>query len=294
MNQEKVITGIRKKIFISTYSILFLFLVFSEFFNAFFNNKYDAEGLSTIYRLRFAFKPMVMGLYVIFTTIIYFRIISYLKPLFTYLSNKQEYEKARVAAIKIPWMMINFQIFAWTLGTTVYYAIKGWQAESGIPFFYGISLKVVSGFISALYCAFIINLILKNAKESLNIVSINPGENDKFSRNKDVMAIFASSLFLLVNLSYIAYYFSNTSNIITLNRYLVYTLPMGAILFILGVIPIFLSKQEYKFQISSLMKELKNLSDGNNSFSERINIINFDELGEMAAFVNIKKIYRIA
>ncbi len=286
MDEKRLIKRIKLDIFISIYLILFLFLVFSEFFNAFFNIKYDNDGLNLIARIRLSFKPMVMALYVVFTTIIYVRIIKYLSPLFQYLTDKVNYEKARIAAIKIPWMMISFQIFAWSLGTTVYYALRGWQAESGIPFIFGMLLKVVSGFISALYCAFVINLILKEAKGKLCIVDIKTGENDKFSRNKDYLAVISSILFILINFSYIAYYYSCVSGTISLGNFLINTLPFGIILFVLGLIPIYLSKQEYKYQIKTLMKELKNLSSKHNDFSERIYLVNFDELGEMSAFVN--------
>lgn len=279
---KKLIIKITGAIYIN----LFIFLVFSEYLNAFFNNRYDAQNIALTERVIFAFKPSVMVIYVIFTSIIYFRVIRYLRPLFKYLSNNTDYEKARIVAVKIPWMVINFEIVTWALGTTAYYALKGWQAESGIPFVFGLTLKVVSGFISALYVAFTINLILKETKQKLHITDIRTGENDKFSRYKDIIAILASSSYLVINCSYIAYYFSQSNKIFTLGNYLTMMIPFGFALFIVGAIPIFLSKQEYKFQIKTLMKELKGLSDKDSSLSDEIYLINFDELGEMAVYVN--------
>ncbi|HOJ63263.1 MAG TPA: methyl-accepting chemotaxis protein [Spirochaetota bacterium] len=285
-NKDLSVKRIKFNIFISLFGILFIFLVFSEFFNSFFNIKYDSMNINLISRIKFAFKPMVMVLYVVFSSIIYLRVLTYLNPLFNYIKKGTDYEKARIAAIKIPWMMINFQVFAWGLGTTVYYILRHWQAESGIPFFFGISLKIVSGFISSLYVVFIINLILKKPKEFLKITDIKKGENDKFSRNKDKIAITAACLYIIINFTYIAYYYSSVTERVPLSKFLLITLPFSVIYFVLGILPIYLSKMEYRFQINTLMEELKKLSSSSNSFNNQIFLINFDELGEMAVYVN--------
>lgn len=275
------------KITAAIYFNLFVFLVFSEYLNAFFNNKYDSLNVGQLARVGYAFKPSVMVIYVVFTSIIYIRVIRYLRPLFSYLRNGSNYDKARIVAVKIPWMVINFEVVTWAIGTTAYYALKGWSAESGIPFFYGLLLKVAAGFISALYVAFTVNLILKEAKQELRVTNIRKGENDLFSRYKDIIAILASSSYLVINCSYIAYYYSQTTETIPLATYLGMMLPFGIALFVIGAVPIFLSKQEYYFQINSLMKELKGLASKDSSLSDEIYLVNFDELGEMAVYVNM-------
>ena len=65
------------------------------------------------------------------------------------------------AAIGMPRVIIIFQVAVWFIGTTAYYAMNGWTAESGIPFIFGLLLKISSGLIrSALYVVFFINLLL--------------------------------------------------------------------------------------------------------------------------------------
>ncbi|MBN1498722.1 MAG: methyl-accepting chemotaxis protein [Spirochaetes bacterium] len=287
MNRQRKSKNLIIKISAAVYLNLFLFLIFSEYINSFFNNKFDSEGIPLTARITLSFKPSVMVLTAIFTSIICYRVIRYLKPLFQFIKSGNNYDKARIVAIRIPWMIINFEIISWALGTTVYYIIKGGHPDSGIPFIFGLTLKVVTGLLSAVYAAFSINLILKEAKQSLKITDIREGENDKFSRYKDTIAAAASSSYIVVNFSYIAYYFSQSTAVQSLGEYLLMIIPFGTAIFLTGTIPIFLSKLEYKFQINSLMRELKGLASKDSSLSEEIYLINFDELGEMAVYVNL-------
>ncbi len=271
---------------LTIFGVLFLFLVYSEYLNAMFNHKYDGMGLSLLERIRFAFKPSVMVIYVIFTSLLFVLVARYLKPLFSYLKDGTNYDQARGAAIRMPWAIIIFQVSVWIVGTTAYYAVHNWVAESGIHYYFGITTKVVTGLLSALYVTFIINLILKEAKESLHITDIRENENDIFSRIKDHLAVVAASFFIFVYGSYIAFYYAGRSQTVDLGNFLALTLPAGISILIVGIIPIFLSKREYMFQIRILHRELKNLSMSSANLSDNIFLINFDELGVMAARVN--------
>lgn len=273
-------------IFLTIYGSLFLFLVYSEYLNAIFNLKYDAMELSLLERIPYAFKPTVMVIYVVFSTMLFALVARYLKPLFVYLQNNTGYDKARVAAIRMPWAIILFQIFVWIAGTTAYYAMRNWVAESGIHYFFGITTKVATGFLSAMYVTFFINLILKEAKESLKITDIREKENDIFSKIKDHLAITAASLFIFVYGAYIAFYYAGRTEPVGLDAFLSIVLPAGVTLLFIGIAPIFLSKREYRFQIKILHRELKNLAQSSAKLSDNIYLINFDELGVMAVRVN--------
>lgn len=286
-NQKDIPTkGIKIKVFLTIYLVMFISLVISEYLNAFYNQKYDMLGINALGRIPFAFKPMVMGLYVVFSTITYLKVIHYLKPLFIYYDKGTNYNLARKAAIKIPWFILYFQVIIWTFGTTVYYAIKGWNADSGIPFFFGLSIKIASGIISSMYAALIINIVLQDLKQKLNITTINKGEKDIFSRYRDYFVYISSVFFILVYYLYISYYFSISTIVLSQGKFLALVIPVGFFLFIIGIIPIVLAKKEYYFQINILKNEMQNLSESKASLSDEINLINFDELGEMAVYVN--------
>jgi methyl-accepting chemotaxis protein len=268
------------------FGFLFIFLVTSELINAIFSNKLDAAGATIIERVAFAFKPTVLAIYIVFSTILTILVNKFLKPLYTYLNTGEQYDKARIATIKLPWTIILFQIGVWLLGTTIYYALKGWTAESGIPYFLGLSLKISSGFIGALYVVFTLNLSLLKVKKKLNITEIRKGENDSFSNLKDYMSTAGASFYVMVHMAYVSYYFSQIQNAIPIGVFYLKIIPVTLFLMMVGFGPIILSKREYRFQIQILLKELKNLATKQTKISEKMYIFNFDELGEMAVWIN--------
>ena len=178
------IAKIKLKMVVILFLVLFFFLFSSEVMNSFFNNRLDSMGFTTMERIAFAFKPTVVGIYILFTVILLLGVFGYLRPLFLYLREGKQYDKARMAAVRIHWLIIIFQIAAWTVGTTAYYAMKGWEADSGIPYVLGLLLKVSGGLIGAIYTSLMYNLLLNKLKDYLGITDIRKGENDVFSRRK--------------------------------------------------------------------------------------------------------------
>ncbi|OHD81160.1 MAG: hypothetical protein A3J97_10880 [Spirochaetes bacterium RIFOXYC1_FULL_54_7] len=283
---RREVASMRLRIFTSLFGGLFVFLVFSEFLNALFNIKYDNLGYSLAQRVPLAFKPTVMVFFVLFSSILYFLVLRYLRPLLRFLEKGDEPGKARGAAIRMPWVIILFQVSAWSFATIVYYAIGGWQVASGIPLFFGLLTKLSTGFVSALYVTFMINLLLKEAKRELHITDMRPGERDLFSRYKDYLANFSAVFFIASYGAYIGYYFACRDGALGLSRFILSAGPAFLALVVVGIVPIFLSKREYRFQIDSIIKEMKELTEGSIDLSQRIDIINFDELGQLSMYVN--------
>ena len=277
---------IRTRVALVVFGMLALFLFSSEFVNAVFNNRLDEIGASFGRRVLFAFKPTVVALFVVFSLVLHTLIMRYLSPLFRYLEEGEEYQRARSAAINIPWVIIFFQLIAWTLGTTVYYMIYGWQAESGIPYLFGLLLKVGVGLPSAIYTSILFNLILIPAKRILGITEMRANEDDFFSRYRDYFAIAAAVLFITINYSYIVYYYTRAAVPVTFRGLY---LPLVLLAFFYSSLSfglIALSKREYFIQVDSVQSVLHELAAGRTHADERVNIINFNELGEIAASVN--------
>ena len=118
MDSSRKVAAIRLRIFTSLFSGLFVFLVFSEFLNALFNIRYDELGYSLVQRVPLAFKPAVMGFFVLFSSILFYLVLRYLRPLLRFLEKGIDVDKARGAAIRMPWVIILFQVGAWSLSTT--------------------------------------------------------------------------------------------------------------------------------------------------------------------------------
>ncbi len=284
---QQSVGALRIKVFAALYGSLFVFLVLSEFINAAYNPRYDQQGLTLLGRIPLAFKPTVMALFVVFTTILFVMVMRYLKPLLSWVGEARDPDKARVAAIRMPWTIILFQVGAWTVGTLAYYAMRGWEAESGIHVSYGIATKIATGFLSAMYVTFMINLIMQESKRSLGVTDIRPGERDIFSRYKDYLATISGVLFVVVYASYIANYFATSGLQLERLAFFARAIPGFVTLGVVGVIPVFLSKREYNMQVDGILKEMRGLTEGMIDRSHQIDIVNFDELGELSMYVNM-------
>lgn len=281
-----LIQGIRKKIALTVFGLLAFFLFSSEFINAVFNNTLDALNINLLGRIVFAFKPMVVGLFVFLSVSLYLIIMLYLKPLLNFLGTGKDYQRARSAAINIPWVIIIFQLSAWSLGTTIYYLLNGWHAESGIPFVFGLLLKVGIGLPSGVYISILFNIILIPAKIKLGIIEMRLNEDDVFSRWRDVFAVIGAMVYITINYSYIIYYYTNASVAISFGAFYVPLLFLGLFLAAVSVGLILLSKLEYYIQIESIQSVLRDMAAGRTKGDDRIRILNFNELGKIAAYVN--------
>jgi methyl-accepting chemotaxis protein len=293
MNRK--ITMVKRKVTLILFISLFVSLSISELTNSFFNIKFDLNEVSVMERIVISFKPTVMGLYLIFATILMLLIQHYLKPLFQYLSapprdkKKREmaYGKARKSAVNLPRMILTFQTAVWFAGTTAYYAMKGWQADSGIPFLFGLLLKISSGTLGGLYVIFFINLILIPYKMDLKITNTRKGEYDSFARTKDFIAIIFSSFYLITQMSYLGWYYSQTTSIPSLNSYFVSTIILYILLFFMSIGPNILSRVEFRLQVREILKAMSRIkSQEDNGHVEPIYLTNFDELGDLAALTN--------
>lgn len=280
------IVKIKLKLVGTLFGVLFFFLFTSEIINAIFNNTLDARGAGLAERVVFGFKPTVVALFFVLSTVLVILVLRYLRPLFRYLEDGMEYSKARTATIRVPWVVLIFQIIAWTIGTTAYYIMKDWNADSGIPYAFGLSLKIAVGVLGGMYVAMFINLILHGVKEYLKITTINDGENDEFSRKKDYIAAIAMTVYLIVNFLYLAYYYAHKPVVEETPGFILSLVLLGLFYFLVSFGIIIFSKKEYSIQVNALKGELKALADGKAEYSKEIFLINFDELGEMAVYVN--------
>jgi methyl-accepting chemotaxis protein len=277
---------VRRRIAIVVFGVLAVFLFSSEVMNSFFNNQLDAVGADFAMRGRLSFKPTVVALFIVFATILYLLIIRYLRPLFAFLNDGTHYDDARKAAINVPRDIIIFQLVAWTIGTTLYYWLNDWQGATGIPFGFGLPLKLAVGLPSGVYISILFNLILVPVKRSLGIERLDEGENDRFSRNRDYYVVAAIIVFMVVNYSYLAYYYNRAEIPVTFAGFytplLILTIFYSAVSF--GLIA--LSRREYHIQIESIRLILEQMAIGRANLETRIAIINYNELGEIAGFAN--------
>lgn len=289
VSKSKNIKIFRLKLAITllTFGILFIMLFSGEFFSTAFNNRFDEMGLDMSQRWHYVFKPTVLALYVVISSIISIIILGSLKPLFNYIKNKTDYEKARIATVKLPWVSLIVQVGFWFIGTTAYFILKKWQADSGIPYSMVLFMKMASGLVGAIFTALIANVIAMKVKSYLNITSIRNNEYDKFIRVKDYLIVFSIVLYISSTLGYLIYYYSNNVNAVPHTPgFIIGLVAIFAFLMAISVGLMLLSKREYFYQINFLKDKLNDLQKGEADISKRIVLINFDEIGELAFSIN--------
>jgi methyl-accepting chemotaxis protein len=268
------------------YAILAAFLVAGEFFNSLFNLRYDALGFGLAARVAEAFKPTVLALFTAMFAIQYAFTHAALRPLYAFFESDGPAAPARRAAASLPWRMIIIQTVGWTVGTTAYYALKGWNVDSGIPYVLGLALKMSGGFIATVYASIANNLLLIPFKTRLNILDIQEGEDDLFLRIKEYSIALFSGLFLASIYSYLIYYYANRPGD-GLGAELAWPL-VGSGLFCLAAVcgATVLSKHEYHTQIRFLKARIAELLSDEADATRRVKLLYFDEIGEFGALFN--------
>ncbi|MFP4362706.1 MAG: methyl-accepting chemotaxis protein [Spirochaetia bacterium] len=239
------------------------------------------------FRMAFSVKPAIYSIFALCAVTAAAVVLIMVNPVFRYLRNGELAEKARVATIRVPWFLLILHISLWFVGTTVFYAMYGFQSPGGIPYTWSLLSHMASGLLGALFTILVLNNILLPAKDELKITSIQHKENDSFSRRKDLI-IFLSSLFTFaLYVGFCGRYFMLAQNDSEFMPPYGMTILLLSIL--LGVICFslhWLTKYQYYYQIRSLKKTLSMLGEGKADLSYRLIIINFDELGDICAEIN--------
>jgi methyl-accepting chemotaxis protein len=270
--------------------LLFIFLFSSEILASIYNFTFIEQGLTVGDRFALGFKPLVLLIFLICAAFIDIIILRILSPLFHYLKTGEQYKKARVATVKLPFWLIIVQTAFWFIGTTAYFILKRWNPESGLPYLWVINMKMSAGFIAGIYSSLFINVIMLKVKTRLNVIEIGEGENDIFSRIKDYGIVFSILYFIFVYCGYFAWFYAEKPARLTMEFPFI-----GSFLVICGVIGtlamgmIILSKKEYHFQVNLLktkMHEFTGAAGEEVDLTNRLTLINFDDLGELTFAFN--------
>ncbi len=239
-------------------------------------------------RFLFSFQVPVYGAIVLFSFILYAIILANLRPLFVFLRRGEMRDKARRAAVAIPWYLIVLHVGLWLIGTTAVYAFAyHWEAPGGVPYVWSLALAVSSGLVTGVYTALVLNNLLLPAKRSMEIAEIRADERDRFISLKDYLIIVAAVVTATVYFSYAAVFY-----------HVVDSPPRGlgspgAVLTGVGVVFLLLflrfmalSQEENRYQMVTLQDRLRMLATSGGDLSQRIAFVNFDEAAYLSAEIN--------
>jgi methyl-accepting chemotaxis protein len=239
-------------------------------------------------RFAFAFRPLTLLMIIVLAVLSFFFIMRMLSPLFAYLKRGEEYVRARKTAIRIPWFLIALHMGGWFIGTFVLYAfVFHWQSPGGLSFFWSLMISLSTGLVTGILSALTINALLLEAKRSLKMLTIEPGESDLFVRIKDYLILLSTIYLQTIHIMHIGFFyaagprsdqgipgFSVSAFIVSL---------YGALLFF-GML--LLSRKEGSYQQNILEQRIRELSSAEGDLTQRITLINFDRIGLIVGHFN--------
>lgn len=278
-------TAVLTKIFIVNLGIPLVLGTIREQIVGLWNPRLDM----TLYeRFVFSFRPMTTGAIVVLAIVAFVWIARMLRPLFRYIESGTDYQAARRAAIRIPWILLLLHVGGWVVGTFVLYAfVFNWDSPGGIRFFWSLQISMSTGFVTGIFGALAINALLLDAKKQLGMTDIREDESDLFVRIKDYLILFATVYLQTVHLVHVAMLY--TAGVELPANYPSFGLS-AFVVTLYGAVSYFamlwLSKKEEKYQRSVLQSRVRELSRAEGDLTQRIILINFDEIGDMAHHFN--------
>ncbi|THB63820.1 MAG: hypothetical protein D6B26_05610 [Spirochaetaceae bacterium] len=223
-----------------------------------------------------------------FSTVAFFVILVLLRPLMVHLRSGMHYDRARKAAVRIPFFLIGLHTVFWIIGVTALYAfVFHWDSPGGNSYGVALSLALATSLMTGLATAMAMNLVLLDAKRLLEMKEIRPGEVDPFNRYKDYWILVSAVVALSVYLAYVAnFYIAPVSKPAGLGSplagFLLISFFIGGLHLVLGV----LSQRENKYQLNLLLARMQELAGATGDLSKRITLINFNLTGEISSLLN--------
>lgn len=274
-SEKRVFAPLAASLFLAPIVFVFLGESFVQLFN-------PSTALGVAARLKGAFKPSVVGLTFVFVVLYALVARGMLAPLFAYLDGRPvPEEKARRAAVGLPWFLLGANIGFWCLGTVVFYGSSGWTAPNGTPFLWTLTFKATEGAASALLSALLTSVVLVGPKRELGMREIRRGERDRFVKAEDYL-IFATALLLLsTKLAFVARYFFLRDPEAPGPRSIGASMTaVTAIIAAVGAALLLLSRLERGAQLSLLSERLAALSAGGGAdLQVSLELLAFDEVG---------------
>ncbi len=278
----------------SVLAILGANLVLPMFFGAFVREQFVGLfnphlDMSVGERIVFSFRPINFGAVIVFGTLAHVLVMSLLRPLNLYIKGREDlYEKARRAAIRIPWYLMGLQVILWIAGVTAVYGILyQWDSPGGISYGKAILNSVATALITGLAVALAINVTLVEYKQKLRMTSIREDEKDIFLELKDYLILLAVAVNIGVFFDHIAYFYRTAESIpAALENHsgaiLLVTLFYSLVL--VGLLAV--SRREISKQHSFLTMRLKELAEASSDLTRPMYLLNFDELGRITELMN--------
>ncbi len=240
-------------------------------------------------RVLFSLRPVNYGAVVFFGVLAHGMVMGLLRPLSRYLKGDNAlYDRARRAALRVPWFLIAVHMVLWFIGVTVVYGVLyKWNAPGGIGYVKSLINSLATGLITGITSALAINIVLVPYKLALKMVDIRSGERDLFLHIKDFLILGAVALNMGVFFEHILIFYRDGTNIPPLYENHVTAIVLVTLFYVLVLSGLLLlSRKESAKQYGYLEERIDELRRAGGDLSQMVYLVNFDDLGRISEGMN--------
>lgn len=288
---EQDISG-KKLVNRKIYTIIISNLIIQYFFyftNSFIIHVYDVtkDGfVSVIKRLLHAFHVDSIIYFIVSGTVGSLIIIKILCPLFSYIKNRNHYLKARRVTIMLPFIMLIMYGLIWIAGSVTSIALAYNSRYNFTALLTEFLCDFSTGLLSAMISIFYVKNSIIDLKRMLKITDIYDNEKDYFARCKGALSYLSLLFFILAHTGYIIYFYY-IEGYKLLPEHFYFSIPIVFLVFFCITVILFrMERKEDNRQIALVLDKLKELNDRDDNFSEKLILLNFDNMGRITDRVN--------
>jgi|GEM_PF-629178 len=291
-----------KKILLISFLVPLGFMIPGQFFLHAFNPELsmDLPG-----RFLYSTKPIAYAVCLVFSVIIYLAIRFNLRSMTGFL-DRVEKEKdgdwrggdkgklqaqARRDCVRIPSLLIVMNVVLWFIGTVSFYLVSGESLRSAaalVTVGWTVALKTSFSILSAAAMSLFIDGILSEPKRLLKIHHILPGERDRFVEGKYSIIILGTLAAFTIHAAYVARFFRLRSSAMAGPSQPELSLVLlGAVFSLIALWLVVMARREDSVQLRLVESRILELTDrAGVDLSDRVEVLNFDDGGRVAAAFN--------
>lgn len=283
--------SVNRKAIASYYLVQIGIVLLSEFFSQLYN---PTINLGYGGRVLLALSPKIYLYCILICTVTAFLIVWYLGPLWKALKAKdgeadeKAMNKARMIAVKLPWVLIIYNTFIWAFAIGLYWVINGGSMPSGLPLGAVLAIKLSESLAGSLLNAFIIDSFLLEPKRMLRISSFHKHEQDWFIELKSIFIPIATGAISLTHMAYITWYYLQLPEGAKGPANPIFSVLTSGSIILIAVffISLFSKKQDQK-QFELLNAQIQGMGSSESvDLNKKVSILNFDETGKITENFN--------
>jgi len=293
MDINKLARGVNRKAVASYFGVQIGIVLLSEVFSQLYNPTKDLDYAG---RLLIALSPKLYLYCLLICVITGFIIVRYLAPLWKVLRAKEAGEpveerdecKARMIAVRIPWLIILYNTFIWTTAVFLYWVISGGSMPSGLPLGAVLAIKLSESLAGSLLNAFIIDSFLVEPKLRLEISSFRKREQDWFIELKAIIIPMSTGAISLTHMAFVTWYYLQKPEGYAGPDDPIFSILLSGTTILIAIFFVSLySKRQDQKQYSLLNDQITEMQSNESvDLKKKVSILNFDETGKITENFN--------